>query len=165
MVYFECLDNCLLVFIMSKVLIWGILTIVVLSPSCHGYSFGVSCQSSICLHYVTCIHKGCLDKCLFVSIISWLLILIVFTIVSLSPCCHGYSLEVSYQWLYVSIMSWVLYWSPMTIFFLFPLCHGYTSGVSRKLSICLNYVRGTLWKCLDNCLLVSIMSWVLIGVS
>ena len=37
-----CLFNGLFVSIMSWVLIWSALTIFVLSPLCHGYSFGMS---------------------------------------------------------------------------------------------------------------------------
>ena len=143
--HWECLKNCLFVSIMSWVLIGSVLTIVFFSPLCHGYSLGVSCKWSICLHYVISTHWACLDYCLFLSIMSYVLIGSVFRIVYLSPLCHGYSLVESCRWynslhyvmgahweclkncLFVSIMSWV---------------H---------------------WECLDHCLFLSIMSWVLIG--
>ena len=60
--------------IMSWVLIESALTIVFLSPLCHWYSFGVSCQLSMCLHYVMGTHWGCLVNSLFVSVMSWVLI-------------------------------------------------------------------------------------------
>ena len=74
---------------------WGVLTMVYLSPLCHGYSLGVSSQLSFCLHYVMGTHMECLDNGLFVSNMSWVLIASVLTIVYMSPFCHGYSLGVS----------------------------------------------------------------------
>ena len=90
-------------------------------------------------------HWECLDYCLFVSIMSWVL-----TGVScqLSICLHyamGTHWECLVNCLFVSIMPWVLI------------------GVSCQLSICLHYVMDTHWECLVNCLFVSIMQWVLIG--
>ena len=123
-----CLDKCLFVSIMSLGTHWEILTIVYLSPLCHGYSLGVSCPLSYFLHYVMGTHWEYLDNFLFVSIMSWVLIRSVLTIVKFSPLCHRYSL-----------------------------------GVSLQLSNCLHYAIGTHLECLDNCLYVSIMSWVLIG--
>ena len=79
---------------MSWVLIGSVLTIVYLSPLCHGYSLGVSGLLSNCLHYVMGTHLECLDHCLFVSIMSWLLIGGVLSMVYLSQLCHGYSLGV-----------------------------------------------------------------------
>ena len=111
--HWECLDNCLFVSIMSWVLIGSVLTTVYLSPLCHGYSLGVSCQSSICLHDVKGTHYGCivnylfvsmmsrvlprsaLDNCLFASILPWVFIEGVLLILYLSPLCHGYSFGVS----------------------------------------------------------------------
>ena len=107
-------------------------------------------------------HRECLDNCLFVSIMSWLLIAGVLTIVYLFPLtskvliggvltfsiCLHYVMGTHWRCLgtclYVSIMSWVLI------------------GVSCQWSICLYYVMGTNLECLDNCLFFSIMSWVLI---
>ena len=194
---------------------WGVLSIIYLSPLCHGYSLGclvnhllvsimsrvligVSCQSSTCLHYVTGTHWG------------------VLSIIYLSPLCHGYSVGCLVNRLLVSIMSWVLigvscqsstclhyvtgtHWGVLSIAYLSSLCHGYSLGclVNRLLvsimslvligvyfqsSNCLHNVMGTHWGvlliiylsplchgyslgCLVNRLLVSIMSWVLIGVS
>ena len=174
--HWECLKNCLFVSIMSWVLIGSVLTIVFFSPLCHGYSLGVSCKWSICLHYVISTHWACLDYCLFLSIMSYVLIGSVFRIVYLSPLCHGYSLVESCRWynslhyvmgahweclkncLFVSIMSWVLIGSVLTIVYFSPLCHGYSLGVSCKWSICLHYVMGTHWACLDYCLFLSILS-------
>ena len=45
---------------MSWVLIGDVLLMVFLSPLCHGYSFGVSFQSSTCLNYVMGTHWGVL---------------------------------------------------------------------------------------------------------
>ena len=87
---------------------------------------GVSCQLSFFLHYAKGNHLECLDHCLFVSIMSWLLIRCVLTIVFLFPLFHGYLFHC--QW-----------------------------------SICIHYVMGTHSECLDNCPLVAIMSWILIG--
>ena len=75
--HWECPDNRQFVSSMSWVLIGSVLTIVNLSPVCHGYSLGVSCQSSICLQYVMGTHWS------------------VLSILYLSPVCHGYSLGVS----------------------------------------------------------------------
>ena len=66
--HWECLDNCLFVPIMSWVLTGGVLSLVFLSQLCRGYSLGVSCQWSICLHSVRGISLECLDNCLFVFI-------------------------------------------------------------------------------------------------
>ena len=121
---------------------WSVLSILYLSPLCHGYSLGVSCQSSICLQYVMGTHWECPDNRQFVSSMSWVLIGVscqssiclqyvivligsVLTIVNLSPVCHGYSLECLVNPLFVSSMSWVLIGSVLTIVNLSPLCHGY----------------------------------------
>ena len=55
----------------------GALTIVYLSPLCHGYSF------------------GCLVNGLSVLGLPWVLIGSALTIVYLSPLCHVYSFRVS----------------------------------------------------------------------
>ena len=83
------------VLLSPRVLIGSVLLIVCLSPLCHGYSLWMYCQSSICLHYAMGSHWECLDNCLFVSIMSWVLIGSVLTTVYLSPLCHGFSLGVS----------------------------------------------------------------------
>ena len=92
--HWECPDNPLFVSSMLWVLSGSVLTIVNLSPLCHGYSLeclvnplfvssmpwvliGVSCQSSICLQYVMGTHWS------------------VLSILYLSPVCYGYSLGVS----------------------------------------------------------------------
>ena len=158
---------------------WSVLSILYLSPVCHVYSLEclvnplfvssmswvlirVSCQSSICLQYVMGTHWECPDNRQFVSSMPWVLIGVscqssiclhcvmgthwsVLTILYLSPLCHGYSLECLVNPLFVSIVSWVLI------------------GVSCQSSICLQYVMGTHWECPDNRQFVSIMSWVLIG--
>ena len=69
----ECLVNGLCVSIMSCVLIVDVLSIIYLSPLCHGYSL-------------------CLVNGLCVSIMSCVLIVDVLSIVYLSPLCHRYSL-------------------------------------------------------------------------
>ena len=163
--HWECLDNCLFVSIMSLVLIGSVSAIVFLSLLCHGYSLGVSCQGYICHQYVMGTHLKCLDNCLFVSIMSWVLIGSDLTIVYLSPLCHGYSFWGSCQssiclqyvmgthWecpdnrQFVSSMPWVLIGSVLTIVNLSPVCNGYSL------------------ECPDNRQFVSSMSWVLIGVS
>ena len=95
---------------------------------------------------------------------SWILIGDVLSIVNFSPLCHGHSLKCLDNCLCVSIMSWYLIEGVLTIVHLSPFCHGYSLGVSSLSSICLHYVTGTHWECLDHCLMVSIMSWDLIGV-
>ena len=138
---------------------WGdVLTIVYLSPLCHGYSLKVSWHLYMCLQYVMGTHGG------------------VLTIVILSPLCHGYSYGVFWQLSFVSIMSWVL----IVVSWQLSICLNYVIGndwaclvnplfvsnmswvlirVSWQLSICLHYVIGTLWGCLVKCLYVSVMSW------
>ena len=161
-----CLVNGLFVSIMSWVLIGDVLTIVYLSPlchvsimswvltgsaltivcspsSCHGYLFGVSCQSSFCLHAVTATYCECLVNRLFASIMSWVLIGGVFSIVY-----------------FVSMRSWVLIVRDLSIVSLSPRSHGYSLGVSCQSSNCRHDVMGTHWECLVNRLFVSIKSWV-----
>ena len=105
----------------------------------------MSYEWSICLHYIKGIHLECIDNCLFVSIMSWVLIRTVLSLLYLSPLCHGYSLGGCFDdCLFVSIMSWVLIESVLTLVYVSPICHGYS------------------WWCLDNCHFVSIMSWVLV---
>ena len=114
------------------------------TPLCHGYSLGVSWPLSISLHYIIGTHWECLYHCLFVSIISWVLIRSVFTIVYLSPLYHGYSLGVSL---------------PLSI------CLHYVMGTHwgvLTLSTFLHHVFDTHWECPDTCLFVSIMSLVII---
>ena len=89
-----CLVNGLFVSVMSWVLIGCALTTLYLSPLCHGYTLEVSCQSSICIHYVMGTHWECLVNRLFVSIMSWVLIGCALTTLYLSPLCHGYTLGV-----------------------------------------------------------------------
>ena len=197
--HWECLDNCLFVSIMSLVLIGSVSTIVFLSLLCHGYSLGVSCQGYICHQYVMGTHLKCLDNCLFVSIMSWVLIGSDLTIVYLSPLCHGYSFWGSCQSSICLQYVMCTHWSVLSILYLSPVCHGYSLecldnplfvssmscvliGVSCQSSICLQYVMCTHWsvlsilylspvchvyslECLVNPLFVSIVSWVLIGVS
>ena len=55
--HWECLVNCLFISMVSRFLIESVLSIVYLSPLCHGYSLGVPSQSSVCLHYVTGTHR------------------------------------------------------------------------------------------------------------
>ena len=93
----ECLVNPLLVSMVSMVLIGSVLSIIYLSPWCHGYSLGVSCQSSISLHGVNGTHWKCLVNHLFISMVSQLLIGSVLSIVYLSPWCQWYSLGGSCQ--------------------------------------------------------------------
>ena len=206
MVYFyllstlwEYLDHCLFLSIISWVLIGSVLTtIVYTSPLCHGYSFGVSLPLSICLHYVMdthwecldilfiCIHYvmntylECLDNCLFVLILSWVLIWNALTLVYLSSLWHGYSLgelwklgiclhnfmgthfECLDTCLIVFILSWVPIGSVLTIFYVSLLCHGYSLGCLDGCLFspsCHGYSLG----CLDSCLFVSMVSCVLIG--
>ena len=77
--HLECLVNRLFVSIMSRVLIVSVLSIVYLSPYCHGYSLGLYCQSFICLHGVMGTH--------------WSLLSIVY----LSPWCQDYKFRVYCQ--------------------------------------------------------------------
>ena len=176
-----CLDNCLFVTILSWGLIWSVLSIVYSSPLCHGYSLRGSWQSYICLHYVMDSHCECLDNGLFVSIMSWILIAGVLTIVYLAPFLSWVLIAgiltivylshyvMSTYWdcldnrLLISSMSLVLIGGVLTIVHLSPLCHGYTFGVFWQLSFCLHYGKSTYWVCLVYCLFVSIMSWVFIG--
>ena len=58
-------------------------------------------------------HLGCLvNGFIFVSIMSWVLIWSVLTIVDVSPLCHGYSLG-----------------GVLSIVYLSQLCLGYSLGV------------------------------------
>ena len=56
----ERLVNRLFVSMVSWVLIGGVLSNIYLSPLCQGYSLGVYCQSSICLHDVSGTDYGCI---------------------------------------------------------------------------------------------------------
>ena len=142
-----CPDICLCVSIVSWVLIGGVVTIVFLSPLRHGYSLRVSWQLFNYLHYVMGTHWGYIVSRLLVSIMSWVLIGSVLTIVFL-----------------LTMRSWVLIGGLLTIVYLFPWCHGYSFEVSWQSSTCF-HVMGTHLGCLDICLFVPIMSCVLIGVS
>ena len=122
---------------------WGVLSIIYLSPLCHGYSLGVLSivyLSPLCHGY----SLGCLVNHLLVSIMSRVLIGVscqsstclhyvtgthwrVLAIIYLSPLCHGYSLGCLVNHLLVSIMSRVLIW------------------VYCQSSTCLHYVTGTHW--------------------
>ena len=104
----------------------------------------MSCQLSISLHGVKGTHWRSIVNCLFVSMVSRVLIGGVLSIVYLSPWCQGYSLE-DYC-LFVSMVSLI-----------YPL------EVSSQLSICLHGVKGTPWRSIVNCLFVSMVSRVLIG--
>ena len=126
---------------------WGVLSIIYLSPLCHGYSLGclvnhllvsimslvligVSCQSSTCLHYVTGTHWG------------------VLSIIYLSPLCHGYSLGCLVNHLLVSIMSQVLI-GCLVNRLLVSIMSRVLIGVSCQSSTCLHYVTGTHWGVLS----------------
>ena len=180
--HWECLDNCLFVSIMSLVLIGSVSTIVFLSLLCHGYSLGVSCQGYICHQYVMGTHLKCLDNCLFVSIMSWVLIGSDLTIVYLSPLCHGYSFWGSCQSSICLQYVMCTHWSVLSIHYLSPVCHGYSLEclvnplfVSSMSWVLIGSVltivnlspvcHGYSLDCLVNPLFVSIVSWVLIGVS
>ena len=80
------LVNRLLVSMMSWVLIGGVLSTVSLSPYCQGYSLGVSCQPSLCLHDIKSTHWGCLVNRLFVSMVS--MVLIGWYLVNRRFCLH-----------------------------------------------------------------------------
>ena len=71
----------------------------------------------------------------------------VLTIDNLSPLCHWSSLGCLDNCLFRLNYVMDALWSVLTIDNLSPLCHGYSLG------------------CLDYCQFVSIMSWILIGVS
>ena len=74
---------------------------------------------------VTGTHCGCIVNRLFLTMMSWLLIKSVLSIVYLSPWCHEYSLGVSWK------LSFCLHYvlginCGCTVNRqLFPLCHGY----------------------------------------
>ena len=115
-------------------------------------------------HFVMGTHWRCLVNCLFVSIMSWVLIMSVLTF---SICLH-------YAMVLIGGVLTILYLSPLrhrthgavlTIVYLSPLCHVYSLAVSWQWSIFLHNVRVTHLGCLVNPLFDSIMSWVLIGVS
>ena len=92
-------------------------------------------------------HCECLDNGLFVSIMSWILIAGVLTIVYLAPFLSWVLIAgiltivylshyvMSTYWdcldnrLLISSMSLVLIGGVLTIVHLSPLCHGYTFGV------------------------------------
>ena len=161
----------------------SVLSIVYLSQWCQGYSLGVSCQLSISIHGVKGTHCKCLVNCLFVSIVSRVLIGRV-----LSICLHGVK---GTHWkclvnlLFVSMVSRVLIGRVLSIVYLSPWSHGYTHwgclvnrlfasmvswiyplGVSCQSSICLHYATGTHWECIVYRLFVSMVSWIYpLGVS
>ena len=159
----ECLVNPLFVSSMSRVLIgvscqssiclhcvmgthWSVLSILYLSPLCHGYSL------------------ECLVNPLFVSSMSWVLIGSVLTIVNLSPVCHGYSLECLVNPLFVSIVSWVLIGVPDNPLFV-SIVSWVLIGVSCQSSICLQYVMGTHWSVLSILYLSPVCHGYSLGVS
>ena len=71
-------------------------------------------------------HWGCLENCLFVSIMSLVLIVGVLSIVN----CFHYAMDTNKgcldNCLFVSIMSWVLIRDVLSIVYLTPLCRGYS---------------------------------------
>ena len=90
-------------------------------------------------------HWECLDYCLFVSIMSWVLIGVS---CQLSICLHF-------------VMG--THWGVLTTVYLSPLCHENSLGVSCQSSICLHDVKDTHWGCIVNRLFVSMLSRILIG--
>ena len=116
----------------------------------------MSCNSSFYLHDVICTDWECLFNCLFVSMMSQVLIGVFLSINYLTPLCYGYSLIVpcqSYICLHdatgthleylvnrlcVSMMSCVLIWSDLPIVFLSKLSHRCSLGVFCQSSICLH---------------------------
>ena len=68
-----------------------------LFPLWHGYLFGVSCQVSICFYCGMGTHWECLVHFVFVSIVAWVLIGSVLSILYLFPLWHGYLLGMSSQ--------------------------------------------------------------------
>ena len=147
-----------------------------LFPLWHGYSFGVSCPLRICFYCSMSTYWECLVHCVFVSIVTWVLIGIVLFIVYLFPLWHKYLLGVSCQlsicfhcgmdthweclvhFVFVSIVAWVLSGSVLPIVYLFPLWHGYSLKVSCSFCICFHCGMGTYWECLVKCLFVSIVA-------
>ena len=134
---------------------WSVLSVVFVSPLCHGYSFwclvnrlfvsmmawiliGVSSQSSFCLHYVTGTYFG------------------VLLIVYLSPWSHVYSLRVSSQSTVTGTHLECL------VNGLFVSMKSHVFIVSCQSSIYLHEVTDILWECLVNRLFVSMKSHALI---
>ena len=110
-----------------------------------------------------CTHCRCIINGLFFFIMSWVLNGSALTIFYLSPLCHGYTLVMSWQLSICLHYDIRTYWGVLTIVYLSPSCHGYSFWMSCQSSICLHYVMCTHCGCLDNCLIVSIMSCVLIA--
>ena len=163
--------NRLFTSMVSMVLIRSVLSIVKLSRWCLGYSLGVSCQSSICLHGVNGTHRVCLVHRLIISRVS---------IVYLSPCvtathweCLVNRLFISFvsmvltggvNRLFISIVPMVLFGHVLSIVYLSPWFHGYSLGVSCQSSNFLHGVIGTHWECLVNRLITSMVSILLIAI-
>ena len=153
-----CLVNRL--FMVPQLFIGSALSIVYLPLWCQWYSLEVSCQSSVDLHDVIATYWECLVICLFVSMVSLLLIWSVLSILYLSPWCHSYSLGMPYQssnhlhsvnvtiWefidnrLFNSMVLWLL------------ICQSFNY---------LHDVNGTQWECLVNRLFISVVLRLPIG--
>ena len=105
--HMECLVNRLIISMLSMVFNGSVLSIVYLSSWCHGFSLGVSCQSSNYIDGVIGTHWECFVNRLFISMMSIVLIvnrLIIFmvsrlligsvlSIFLLSLWCQWYTLE------------------------------------------------------------------------
>ena len=155
----ECLVNRLFVSMMSQLLIVSVLSIVFFCPWCNGYSLWVSCQSSIYLHYVNDTHSICLAIRLLVSIVLWVLFGIFF---------FNHLFTSLMAWLLiVSVLSIVflslLFVSVLSIVCFSPWCHWYSLWVSCQSSNCPLDVTGTHLEYLINSLLDSIMSEFFVG--
>ena len=153
--HWECLVNRLVISMVSVVLIGSVLSIIYLSPWCHGYSLGVYRQSSIIsmvsmvlpgsvlsnvylLRWCQCWCQWCPFRVfvnrLFLSMVSMVLNGIVLSIIYLSPWCHGTHWECIGNSLIISMVSVVLIGSVLSIIYLSPWCHGYSLGVYRRSS-------------------------------
>ena len=126
--------------------------------------------------FVSMVSRECIVSRLFASMVSRLLIGSVLSIVYLPPWCQGNSLWVSCQSsiylngvmgtqcvclvnrLFISMVSWILIRSVLSIFYLSPCCQGNSLWVSCQSSFYLHGVMGTLWECLVNRLLISLVS-------